>query len=332
MIQDYADRFVCPRCKEGLSLRVDRWAGEKVLTGAFACASCHEAYPVRDGIPRFLKNASDVTKHTSESFGYKWRKFGEIDEFYKKNFYDELLPLDYERFFRGKIVLDAGTGMGIPSYCMAEQGAKEIYGIDISDSIEIAYKNTHSFRNVVIAQGDIYEMPFQLSFFDAVVCVAVLQHMTDPKKAINTLLSYVKPGGSLIIWVYGYEGNGLVRWFVEPFRKHISRKMRLNHVLSLSKIMGSLFHLTAYYIYKPLNKKYITFLPMNDYFLYRTNFDRMMNIHMVFDQLLAPLSHLFTKTEVEDLLDRPGAGNVRLRHHNRNSWTAICDRTGEPLS
>ncbi len=327
MLKKYANRFVCPHCGEELSLRVDEGNDEEAKSGAFDCSSCQKEFLIQNGIPRFLQNASDITKHTSKSFGYKWRKFGEIDEFYKKNFYDELVPLDYEHFFEGKVVLDAGTGMGIPSYCMAEQGAKEVYGIDISDSIDIAYVNTASFKNVMIAQGDIYEMPFRPSFFDAVICVAVLQHMSDPKKAVDTLFNYVKPGGKLIVWVYGREGNGLVRWFVEPFRKHISRKMSLEKVLALSTILGTLFHYIAYYIYKPINKRKIYLLPMNDYVMYRTEFDRMMNVHMVFDQLLAPLSYLFTKEEVEKLFDRPDVMNLRLRHHNRNSWTVICDKS-----
>ena len=71
-------------------------------------------------------------KHTARSFGYKWKIFSVIDDHYKKNFLDEISPLDYRTFFKDKTVLDAGTGIGIPSYCIAENGAREVFAIDIT--------------------------------------------------------------------------------------------------------------------------------------------------------------------------------------------------------
>ena len=92
---------------------------------------------------------------------------------------------------------------------MAENGAREVFGVDISDSIYIAYKNTEGSNNITVAQGDIYHMPFSPETFDVVVCVGVLQHLPDPWGAVDELLCYVKSGGTLVLWVYGREGNYL---------------------------------------------------------------------------------------------------------------------------
>ncbi len=319
----YSSYFVCPECKRNLSLNIKKKHQDTVVEGSFYCKKCDLLFNTTNEIPRFVQNIDKIKEHTAKSFGYKWSKFREIDEYYKKNFLDELEPLEYDTFFRNKIVLDAGTGIGIPCYCMAERGAKAVFAIDISDSIEIAHENNKKFGNVTAAKADIYNLPFKRETFDVVVCVAVLQHLPDHQWAFNELLSYVKSGGTLILWVYGREGNGIVKYFIEPFRKIVSRKLPLRVVIGFSYPLGVIFQLVAKLIYRPLNFLKINWLPLNDYILYRTNFDWKMNTQMIVDQLLAPLSHLFSKEEVEQFFKRSEFSNYILRHHNANSWTAI---------
>lgn len=332
MLLKYSSAFACPECKGSLTLNGKTTHDKRIKEGEFHCPTCDYTFPIKNGIPIFLLELSKFKKHTAKSFGYKWRKFKTIDEYYKKNFLDELNPLDNKTFFKDKSVLDAGTGIGIPCYCMAENGAKEVFAIEISDSIEIAYENNKRFNNVTVAQSDIYKMPFKRNSFDVVVCVAVLQHLPNPQRAFDELLTFVKPGGTLVLWVYAQEGNSFVRFFVEPIRKMITRRLPLTIVLTMSFFLGAIFQLIAQYIYKPLNNLKVKRLPLNDYFLYRTNFDYEMNTQMIFDQLLAPLSYLFTKQEIEAFFNKPNVTNFILRHHNKNSWTAICDIKLEPTS
>ncbi|RJQ60492.1 MAG: methyltransferase domain-containing protein [Desulfobacteraceae bacterium] len=322
----YAPSFVCTKCEESLFVNTKLSEGKEIKEGEMNCLNCGQVFPIRDGIPIFISKLDDIKKHTAKSFGYKWKKFDKINEYYKKNFLDELEPLDYRNFFRGKSILDAGTGIGIPCYCIAENGAKEVFAADISDSVRAAYNNNSRFDNVTIAQGDIYALPFKKNSFDVVVCVAVLQHLPDPQKAFDILLNFVKPGGTLIIWVYAKEGNFWVRYFVEPFRKLISRKLPLNAVLTASYVFTGIFSIVSKCIYKPLNDHNLKCLPLHDYIMYRTNFDYATNVQMIFDQLLAPLSDFFSKKEIEALFNRPDVMNVVIRHHNRNSWTAIGDK------
>jgi len=322
----YAPSFVCPKCEEGLSVNSRLSEGEEIKAGEMNCPKCDQTFPIKYGVPIFVSKLDSVKEHTARSFGYKWRKFDKINEYYKKNFLDELDPLDYRNFFKGKSILDAGTGIGIPCYCMAENGAKEIFAVDISESVNAAYENNRKFKNVSVAQGDIYALPFKKNAFDVVVCVAVLQHLPDPKKAFDILLNFVKPGGTLVTWVYAKEGNAFVRYFVEPFRKLISRKLPLNVVLSLSHVLAVIFSIVSTCIYTPLDKLNMNRLPLHDYIMYRTHFDYRINVQMIFDQLLAPLSYFFSRKEMEALFNRPDIANVILRHHNKNSWTAIGDK------
>lgn len=47
--------------------------------------------------------------------------------------------------------------------------------------------------------GDIHKMPFQDNEFKAILCTEVLEHLYDPKKAIEEMKRILKPGGKLIL-------------------------------------------------------------------------------------------------------------------------------------
>lgn len=326
MHHKHIEVYVCPNCKGGLDLREMSQTEHRAISVKLYCPDCHSSYPIEEGIPNFIPDIEVGKKHTARSFGYKWDKFQLIDEFYKKNFLDELPPIDYKSFFRGKTVLDAGTGIGIPSFCIAENGAKEVCAIDISNSVRQAYENNKCFDNVRVAKADICNLPFKPNSFDVVVCVAVLQHLPDPDDAFEKLLSCVKPGGTLILWVYAKEGNGVVYYCIEPFRKLVTRNLPLTIVLGMSYFFCLLFQLIIKLVYVPLDKLRWRILPLHEYLVYRGNFNFKMNVQMIFDQLLAPVSYLFTRAEIKSLFDRNGVKNVRLRHHNSNSWTAIGEK------
>ena len=110
----------------------------------------------------------------------------------------------------------------------------------------------------------------------------------------DKLISCVKPGGTLVLWVYALEGNSFVRFFVEPFRKWFTRRLPLQFVLGVSYMLGSIFQIISQWIYKRMNKVNITWLPMNGYIIYRTNFNYKMNTEMIFTNcwLLPPIEEI----------------------------------------
>jgi uncharacterized protein YbaR (Trm112 family) len=54
MRRDLMDILACPVCKHELTLTVDREEDDEVIEGSLHCATCHEAYPITDGIPNLL--------------------------------------------------------------------------------------------------------------------------------------------------------------------------------------------------------------------------------------------------------------------------------------
>jgi len=80
--------------------------------------------------------------------------------------------------------------------------------------------------------GDIHDMPFDDNSIDAIICLAVLEHVENPIQAYKEMYRVLKPGGYALIYVpflyyyhaeKGYYGDfwrftedGL-RWLSKPF-------------------------------------------------------------------------------------------------------------------
>ena len=103
-------------------------------------------------------------------------------------YFDE--QLNYVSSFsewKGKSVLDAGTGFGRFASLLASLTAK-VYAVDISiDMIEIARsRNTDMSESIISWQrGDVEKLPFRDESSDAVVCMETLMHLPDPPTAVK---------------------------------------------------------------------------------------------------------------------------------------------------
>jgi SAM-dependent methyltransferase len=54
--------------------------------------------------------------------------------------------------------------------------------------------------------------------YDFVVSIGVIHHIPDPKPVLEAALRGLKPGGTLLIWIYGHEGSRLYQSIVLPVR------------------------------------------------------------------------------------------------------------------
>lgn len=157
--------------------------------------------PVVRNIPRFVPS-----DQYANSFSYQWTTFTQtqLDSAQGSNLTQQdligkigLRPADV----KGKLVLDAGVGVGRHAEILASWGAF-VVGVDLSDAVESARHNLAKYPNAVVIQGDIGNLPFALETFDFVVSIGVLHHTPDTKLYTNSLIPFVKPGGRLSIWVY----------------------------------------------------------------------------------------------------------------------------------
>ena len=102
----------------------------------------------------------------------------------------DLLHCD-TRYKKGERVLEAGCGVGAQTVTLAQNSPKaQITSIDLSPaSLAQAEERVKAagIRNVTFRQADIHALPFSDNFFDHVFVCFVLEHLTDPARALAQL-------------------------------------------------------------------------------------------------------------------------------------------------
>lgn len=255
----------------------------------------------------------NVAMASSERFGYEWDNYDSNVPEYENKFRGWIAPLG-PGDFRGKDVLDVGCGMGRNSYWALSYDAKSLTAIDADvRSVAAARRTLAEFKNAHVELSSIYDFNAQEQF-DIVFCIGVLHHLEDPRDALVRMVAALRPGGTLAVWVYGYEGNEWIVRFVDPVRKHITSKLPL-----------PLVHFLTYFCSVPLYLFVRLFRGPSAYLeqLSRTPF---WYIHTtVFDQLIPSVAHYWKKGEVETLFSGLGLSQVDIHApENKSGWIIIA--------
>ena len=99
----------------------------------------------------------------------------------------------------GMSVIDCGCGPGSITVGLAEiVDPAEVVGIDIEPRQLDAARRLATDRgisNVRFEQGSVYELPFPAATFDVAVAHFVLEHVSDPLRALREIRRVLRPGG-----------------------------------------------------------------------------------------------------------------------------------------
>ncbi|MGH3109593.1 MAG: class I SAM-dependent methyltransferase [Gaiellaceae bacterium] len=156
--------------------------------------------------------------------------------------------------------------------------------------------------------------------FDVIYSIGVLHHLPDPREGFLSLARYLRPGGTIAIWVYGYENYGLVRKVIEPLRR-VSTKMPPSLLRGLAWPLGVGFHGLAKGVYRPLEQTAVgRRLPLNQYLSSVADFSFRQNYGIVYDQLVAPTAAYIRGPELESWFEEAGLEDVRVTSRHGNSW------------
>src|SRR6516165_5871740 len=105
----------------------------------------------------------------------------------------------------GKVVLDAGCGMGRYLRIAAESNVRLLVGLDLSGAVRGARDLTRDLTRVAVVRGDLLSPPFTPGSFDEIYALGSIDHTPDPRATFLRLAQLLKPGGRLVIWVYSSE-------------------------------------------------------------------------------------------------------------------------------
>ena len=104
------------------------------------------------------------------------------------------------------LILDLGCGAG--TYCrfLRKKGFR-IIGLDYSLPILKRAQELQGNEKIQLLNAESYNLPLSNQSVDAVVCIGVLQTLTDAKRAIQEINRILKPGG--ICFLDGINALGL---------------------------------------------------------------------------------------------------------------------------
>ena len=249
-----------------------------------------------------------------DRFGYEWNAYSEILPEYEEQFRRwtvHLAPAQWQ----GKSFLDVGCGMGRNSFWPMHYGAREGCAVDIDErSLAQARRNLAGFATVEVMRASAYELPFA-ERFDVAFSIGVIHHLEHPELALEQMVRAVKPGGQVLVWVYGREGN---RWLVsvlDPLRRALFRRMPIGWVHHLSLYPAALLWLLLRLGLRP-----------NAYFRLLRGFSFGHLRSIVFDQMLPRIAHYWPRQTVLELMERAGLEDIKLAPINQMSWSAIGTR------
>ena len=322
MKQKLLNYIVCPKCFHEFQLNILKLEDDEIISGELLCKNCAESYPIIEGIPRiFSKEIKKKEAKTSKSFGHQWLLFPEFEKSKEYEFESYTQPHMNKHFYKGKIILDAGCGMGHSASVVASYGAKEVIAVDFSNGIHVAYERFKDINNIHFIQCDIHELPFK-NIFDLIYSIGVLHHLPDPSKGFLRLVNkHLKGNGYIFVWLYAKEGNWIYITFFDSIRKNITSKLPIKINVIGSAVLSAFLWVITNAIYKPLNRvKLNKILPMNNYFIFFADLGFRRLWVNVLDKMIPPYQFYYSKENIENLFKKGNLKNVEISFRNGNSW------------
>ena len=254
----------------------------------------------------------DDIKGSPERFGYEWGKYCEILPIYQEQFDRWTSPLIKKSEWKEKKFIDVGCGIGRNSFWPLIYGASEALCIDVDNrTLECAKTNLKKFKSVNIVNRSAYQIN-ESDRFDIAFSIGVVHHLEDPKLALSNMVKSVRIGGSVLIWVYGYENNEWIVKYFNPLRNMLFSRLPISVVHFLS-IFPTLF----LYIYIRLTKGKTEYINL----IRKFSFSHLRSI--LFDQMLPKIANYYKEEEVKFLMESVGLVDIKTNWVNEMSWAII---------
>jgi SAM-dependent methyltransferase len=262
-----------------------------------------------------------LSEQTIDDFGDQWTRFTTNEGFYGSRalFEDICGPLLAVDAIQGLRTAEIGSGTGRIVRMLVACGAAHVVAVEPSAAFTVLQRNVAEFGERVEclrATGD--RLPANRAF-DLVASIGVLHHIPDPAPTVRAAYDSLRPGGRILVWLYGREGNGLYLALTLPLRA-ITTRLPHAAVHLLARLLT-----TGLAPYVWLCRRLP--LPLAGYFAHVFGrMDRDKRVLIVYDQLRPAYARYYSRAEAVALMSLAGFTDVRVHHRHGYSWTVIGHR------
>jgi SAM-dependent methyltransferase len=267
-----------------------------------------------------MSTANHLKQQTIEDFGEQWTRYRDNEGYYASA---DLLPDLVEPLLalsqiNGARVAEIGSGTGRIVNMLLAAGAHHVTAVEPSAAFDVLRANVRSPSAVTLLNvtGELLPPSGDL---DLVFSIGVLHHIPDPAPVVQAAYHALAPGGRMLAWLYGREGNEAYLALAQPLR---SVTRRLPHRL-LAALVWLLYPVLAAYI--RLARRFRVPLAdyLNNYFGKLAPAQRRL---VMYDQLNPAYAKYYRRSEALALLEVAGFRNVRVHHRHGYSWTVIGEK------
>lgn len=264
----------------------------------------------------------ELRNRTIRDFGVQWQAFDDIDHGYygREELADILHPFLAESDLTGARIGEIGAGTGRITRMLLLAGAARVEAFEPSDAFDVLVRELRNFDNCHChkLRGD--QIPPDLGV-DLLLSIGVVHHIPDPQEVLVAARKALRPGGRILIWIYGREGNRLYLAVAEPVRK-------LTRILP-SGLLSLLAWWTTPLLWLYTRLAFVLPLPMRAYMKEVLSKLTFRQLHAnIFDQLHPAYAKYYTQNEARALLSESGFVDVELHHRHGYSWTVTGKRPG----
>ena len=266
-----------------------------------------------------MQRASGSTDdRTIADFGEQWSRYTDNSGYYGSvallaDIFGSLLAVSQLRGWR---VAEIGSGTGRIVNMLLDVGVAHVTAIEPSEAFTVLEQNTAARQSQVKLVRDKGEAIGNERDLDLVISIGVLHHIERPEAIVLAARKSLRPGGKLIVWLYGREGNGL---YLAMFGALRGITKRFPH-RALAAVCSGLNILADLYI----GACRILPLPMRNYVLQVfAKLARDKRYLVIYDQLNPAYARYYKREEAGRLLSDAGFSDVRLHHRHGYSWTVI---------
>jgi len=282
------------------------------------------------------QESKNLDGDTVEAFGDEWEKFSVFEEEEIALVGDQYFDIvDSAALNKESVVLDMGCGSGRWSRYVSDK-VKQVEAVDPSKAITLSARNHQDKKNIRWTQASVSTLPFSTNSFDFVVCLGVLHHMPDTGAALRDVVRYIKPGGSILLYLYYaldnrgplykalFKASHLIRLVISKLPNRL--KMLVCDVIAIlvywplttmARIVKSIFSGSTFYHKMPLS-----YYCDKSFFVMRND---------SLDRFGTPLESRFTKEEIRSMMQNAGLDNI-VFSPNEPYWHATGQKKGEAQS